>query len=90
MPGTRCIRKSRIAARRYPRPLRDALLAHNSLRFLSGFLLCGLVLCSASACTTSTPRPAPAPVIVDPQRPEPATPGIKPLTVEQEEWASAF
>lgn len=89
LPGTRCTRQNRIAVPRYPRPLRDALLAHNSLRLLSGILLCGLILCSASACTTSAPRPAPAPVIIDPQRPEPATPGIKPLTVEQEEWVGA-
>ncbi|WP_157179447.1 hypothetical protein [Phyllobacterium sp. YR531] len=86
MSGTRCARQSRIAAPRYLRAMRAALLAHRLPRLLSGFLLCGLVLCSASACTTSTPRPAPAPVIIDPQRPEPATPGIKPLTVEQEEW----
>lgn len=52
------------------------------MRLTCGFLACGLVLCTA--CTTSAPRPDP--VIIDPQRPEPATPGIKPLTVEQEEW----
>lgn len=48
-------------------------------------LLCGLILSGASACSTTAPRPAPAPVVQDLQRPEPATPGIKPLTVEQEE-----
>jgi hypothetical protein len=55
------------------------------MRPLLKLLLCGLILCSASACTTPQPRPAPAPIVQDLQRPEPATPGIKPLTVEQEE-----
>ncbi|MEI4481535.1 MULTISPECIES: hypothetical protein [unclassified Phyllobacterium] len=87
MPGSRT-RQNRIAARRYPRFPRAIVLAQRPLRLLCGFLSCALVLCTASACTT--PRPAPTPIIIDPQRPEPATPGIKPLTVEQEEWIEAL
>jgi len=50
--------------------------------------LLALILCSAAlaGCTTTAPRipPAAAPVVQGDQ-PEPPTPGIKPLTVEQEE-----
>lgn len=54
------------------------------------FLLLALILCSAAlaGCTTVQPRtpPAAAPIAQgDDDQPEPPTPGIKPLTVEQEE-----
>ena len=49
-------------------------------------LISSLILCSAAlaGCTTTAPRTPPAPVVQGDQ-PEPPTPGIKPLTVEQEE-----
>ncbi|PSH64854.1 hypothetical protein CU102_20630 [Phyllobacterium brassicacearum] len=54
--------------------------------------LLALILCSAAlaGCTTSQPRtpPAAAPIAQGDQ-PEPPTPGIKPLTVEQEEQVGA-
>ncbi len=51
----------------------------------SGLILAGTLL---AGCATTPPRTtnAPAPVI-EQERPEPPTPGIKPLTVEQEEQA---
>jgi hypothetical protein len=58
--------------------------AYSPLRLLSMLFLCGLILCGAPACTTTPPRPAPAPVIQE-EKPEPLHPGIKPLTVEEEE-----
>ncbi|MGH6859638.1 MAG: hypothetical protein ACRECY_05235 [Phyllobacterium sp.] len=53
------------------------------MRPVFALLLFGAMLSGALAGCTTPPRPAPA--VQDPQRPEPATPGIKPLTVEQEE-----
>ncbi|MDR6632132.1 hypothetical protein J2X72_000903 [Phyllobacterium sp. 1468] len=51
--------------------------------------LLALILCSAAltGCTTTQPRtpPAATPVAQGGDQPEPPTPGIKPLTVEQEE-----
>ncbi|UGY10357.1 hypothetical protein [Phyllobacterium pellucidum] len=48
----------------------------------------GLIFAALSACTTvKHVAPPPAPV-VEGDRPEPPTPGIKPLTVEQEEQVS--
>ena len=55
--------------------------------------LLALILCSAAlaGCTTTAPRtpPAAAPVAQGDDQPEPPTPGIKPLTVEQEEQVGA-
>jgi hypothetical protein len=51
--------------------------------------LLALILCSAAfaGCSTTAPRtpPVPAPIAQGDDQPEPLTPGIKPLTVEQEE-----
>ena len=49
--------------------------------------LLALILCSAAlaGCTTTAPRTPPAPVAQGDDQPEPPTPGIRPLTVEQEE-----
>ena len=50
--------------------------------------LLAVILCSAAlaGCTTTAPRtPLAAAPVVQGDQPEPPTPGIKPLTVEQEE-----
>ncbi|PSH67384.1 hypothetical protein CU103_03275 [Phyllobacterium sophorae] len=56
------------------------------MRLVHQFLIGSLILCSAAACSTTAPRTPPAAMpITQGDQPEPPTPGIKPLTVEQEE-----
>jgi hypothetical protein len=58
------------------------------MRLAHHILTVGLILCSAAlaGCTTTAPRTPPAATpIAQGDQPEPPTPGIKPLTVEQEE-----
>jgi hypothetical protein len=58
------------------------------MRPVYSLLISSLILCSAvlAGCTTTSPRPAPAATpVAQGDQPEPPTPGIKPLTVEQEE-----
>jgi hypothetical protein len=58
------------------------------MRLAHHILTVGLILCSAvlAGCTTTAPRTPPAPMpVAQGDQPEPPTPGIKPLTVEQEE-----
>ncbi len=59
--------------------------AYNLMRPATLSLL-ALILCSAAACSTTAPRTPPAAMpAAQGDQPEPPTPGIKPLTVEQEE-----
>ncbi len=60
----------------------------NPMRPTHHLLISTLILCSAAlaGCTTTQPRtPTPAAPVAQGDQPEPPTPGIKPLTVEQEE-----
>jgi len=66
---------------------RDPWLAAEVGAKRRAFLVCGFLLFSALAgCSTTAPRTPPAATpVVQGDQPEPPTPGIKPLTVEQEE-----